>query len=154
MTTATETVREFMMALEGAQFERAKQYLAEGFSFSSWTPQPLNRDDFMTVVSGLKSAIPNLSYHFRGARELEEKEQASAEIGSVQITGKQENSLNLPPLSLPPIPQMAQTVSLPPTRWYFTLQNGQISRIAVEHVHGGDFHALLNQLGTDVRPIQ
>lgn len=154
MTTATETVRDFMMALESAQFATAKGYLADGFTFSGWTPGPLNRDDFMTVLSGLKSSMPNLSYHFRGARELEEKEQDSQEIGSVQITGTQENALNLPPLSLPPIPQMANTVSLPPTHWYFTLQNGLISRINVEHVHEGDFHALLNQLGTDVRPIQ
>lgn len=154
MTTATETVRDFMMALEGAQFATAKEYLAESFTFGGWTPQPLNREDFITVMSGLKSALPNLSYHFRGARELEEKEQESAETGSVQITGKQENALNLPPLSLPPIPQMANSVALPPTRWYFTLQNQLIARITVEHVHGGDFHALLNQLGTDVRPIQ
>jgi len=154
MTAATETVRDFMMALEAGQFDRAKGYLADSFTFSGWTPGPLNREDFMTVMSGLKSSMPNLSYHFHGARELEEKEQDNQEIGNVQITGKQENALNLPPLSLPPIPQMAQTVSLPPTHWYFTLQNNLISRINVEHVHDGDFHALLNQLGTDVRPIQ
>ena len=154
MTTATETVQAFMQAVEGAQFDTAKGYLADSFTFSGWTPGPLNRDDFITVLSGLKSSMPGLSYHFRGSRELDEKEQESQEVGSVQITGKQENALNLPPLSLPPIPQMAQTVSLPPTHWYFTLQNNLISRINVEHVHGGDFHALLNQLGTDVRPIQ
>lgn len=154
MATATETVQAFMRALEAAQFDSAKGYLAEGFTFSGWTPGPLNRDDFMTVMSGLKSAMPNLSYHFHGARELEEKEQDNEEIGSVQISGTQENSLNLPPLSLPPIPQMAHSVSLPPTHWYFTLQNGRISRINVERVHDGDVHALLNQLGTDVRPEQ
>ncbi|MEO8970920.1 MAG: hypothetical protein ABI406_04875 [Ktedonobacteraceae bacterium] len=154
MATATETVRNFMMALEAAQFDTAKGYLADSFTFSGWTPGPLNRDDFMTVMSGLKSSMPNLSYHFHGARELEKQEQDSQEIGSVQISGTQENSLNLPPLSLPPIPQMAHTVSLPPTHWYFTLQNGLISLINVERVQGGDVHALLNQLGTDVRPEQ
>lgn len=154
MAAATETVRAFMMALEGEQFDTAKGYLANSFTFGGWTPGPLNRDDFMTVMSGLKSAMPNLSYHFRGARELEEQEQDSQEIGSVQISGTQENALNLPPLSLPPIPQMAHSIALPPTHWYFTLQNGLISRINVEHVQGGDIHALLNQLGTDVRPLQ
>lgn len=154
MTAATETVQAFMLAVEGAQFDTAKGYLADSFTFSGWTPGPLHRDDFITVLSGLKSSMPGLSYHFRGSRELDEKEQDSQEVGIVQITGKQENSLNLPPLSLPPIPQMAGIVSLPPTHWYFTLQNNLISLINVEHVHGGDFHALLNQLGTDVRPIQ
>jgi hypothetical protein len=154
MATATETVRDFMMALESAQFDTAKGYLADSFTFSGWTPGPLHRDDFITVMSGLKYAMPNLSYHFQGARELEEQEQDSQEVGSVQITGRQENTMNLPPLSLPPIPQMANTVSLAPTHWYFTLQNGQISRINVERVHDGDFHTLLNQLGTDVRPEQ
>src|SRR5579863_4673692 len=154
MTAATETVLAFMQAVEGSQFDTAKSYLADSFTFSGWTPGPLNRDDFIAVLSGLKSSMPGLSYHFRSSRELDEKEQDTQEVGSVQITGRQENALNLPPLSLPPIPQMANTVSLPPTRWYFTLQNNLISRINVEHVHGGDFHALLNQLGTDVRPIQ
>ncbi len=154
MTAATETVRDFMTALEAAQFATAKEYLADSFTFSGWTPGPLNRDDFMTVTSGLKSSMPNLSYHFHGARELEAKEQDSEGIGNVQISGTQENSLNLPPLSLPPIPQMAHTVSLPPTHWYFTLQNNLIARITVEHVQDGDIHALLNQLGTDVRPEQ
>ena len=154
MTAATETVQAFMLAVEEAQFDRAKGYLADTFTFSGWTPGPLYRDDFITLISNLKFAMPGLLYNFRGSRELDEKEQDSQEVGTVQITGEQENSLNLPPLSLPPIPQMAQTVSLPPTRWYFTLQDNLISLINVEHVPGGDFYALLKQLGTDVRPIQ
>ena len=154
MTAATETVQAFMQAVEGGQFETAKGYLADTFTFSGWAVGQLNRDDLITVLSGLKASMPNLTYNFRGSRELDEKEQDSQEVGTVQINGRQENALNLPPLSLPPIPQMAGTVSLPPTRWYFTLQNNLIARINVEHVQGGDFHALLNQLGTDVRPIQ
>jgi hypothetical protein len=154
MTATTETVLAFMLAVEGGQFDTAKGYLVDTFTLSGWTPGPLNRDDFITLISNLKFAMPGLSYNFHGSRELDEKEQGSQEVGMVQISGKQENSLNLPPLSLPPIPQMAQTVSLPPTRWYFTVQDNLISSIYVEHVHDGDFYALLNQLGTDVRPIQ
>ena len=154
MTVATETVQAFMQALEATQFDTAAGYLADSFTFSGWTPGTMNKDDFMTVMSGLKSSMPNMSYHFRDLRATDQPEQDSRATGIVQIIGHQENSLNLPPLSLPIVPQMAHTVSLPPTPWHFIIQNNRITAINVERVPGGDIHALLNQLGTDVRPEQ
>ncbi|MFL5625452.1 MAG: hypothetical protein ACJ788_07625 [Ktedonobacteraceae bacterium] len=153
--SAIDTVRDFMLALEARDFEKASRYLAEDFIFSGWTPQPLDREQFISVMGGLKAGIPNLTYHFhteRGGRDLLE---LNTQVrGVVQLTGHQANAFNLPPLSLPPIPQMGKTISLPEERWNYTVQNDQIMQIAVERVAGGGIQGLLQQLGIDAPIIQ
>jgi len=69
------------------------------------------------------------------------------------MTGHQTDSFILPPLGMPPIPQMAGTVSLPEEQWDYTLENGKIVRIVVGHVSGGGIQGLLHQIGVDL-PIE
>src|SRR2546429_87902 len=73
---------------------------------------------------------------------------------AIQMTGTQTDAFILPPLGLPPIPQMARTVSLPEEHWNYTLQNSKIARIAVQRMPGGGIQGLLHQLGIDVPIIQ
>jgi hypothetical protein len=70
------------------------------------------------------------------------------------MTGTQTDGFILPPLGLPPIPQMARTVSLPEEHWNYTLQNGKIAQITVQRVPGGGIQGLLHQLGIDMPIIQ
>lgn len=154
MTIATDTVTAFMLALEAGDFHKATTYLSENFSFTGWTPQPLDKTQFITVMSGLKTGMPNLMYNFRDLHEEVERDEHSIEKGIVQMSGKQANSFNLPPLSLPIIPQMDGTVSLPEEHWSFTLEGNTIVLIHVQRVPGGGIQGVIHQLGIDVEPIQ
>ncbi|HYL44643.1 MAG TPA: nuclear transport factor 2 family protein [Ktedonobacteraceae bacterium] len=152
---ALDTVRTFMLALEARDFAKASTYLAEDFIFSGWTPQPLDREQFITVMSGLKAGIPNLTYHFHTEHKGRDLLELDTQVrGAVQITGNQTDSFILPPLGLPPIPQMARAVSLPEEHWNYTVQKDQIAQISVERVAGGGIQGLLQQLGIDAPIIQ
>ena len=149
-----DIVNDFMVALESKDFDTAASYLSDDFVFSGWTPQPLDKDQFITVMGELKAGIPNLSYHFHTVRDVQDLVQESNVKAAIQMTGTQTDGFILPPLGLPPIPQMARTVSLPEEQWSYTLQDGKIVRIMVHRVPGGGIQGLLQQLGIDVPIIQ
>ena len=151
---AEDVVKDFMVALEAKEFDGAASNLSDRFVFSGWTPQPLDKGQFIEVMEGLKEGIPNLSYHFHTVKDVRDREQESSVKAAIQITGTQTDGFILPPLGLPPIPQTARTVSLPEERWDYTLENGKIVRISVQRVPGGGIAGLLHQLGIDIEIIQ
>ena len=152
--SAEDTVKDFMIALEAKDFDTAASYLSDDFVFSGWTPQPLDKDQFLTVMRELKAGLPNLSYHFHTVKDVHDLEQEDSVKAAIQITGTQTEGFILPPLGLPPIPQMARTVSLPEEVWSYTLQGGKIARIMVHRVPGGGIQGLLHQLDIHVPIIQ
>ena len=153
---AEELVTSFMTSLEAKDFDTASTYLADNFIFSGWTPQPLATEQFLTVMSGLKEGIPNLAYHFHtihDRRDPQDTLQESYVKVTTRITGIQTDSFILPPLGMPPIPQMAGTISMPEETWSFMLANDKITRIAVGHVPDGGIQGLLHQIGIDMPVI-
>ncbi len=153
---AEELVKNFMTALEAKDYVAADAYLTSEFLFSGWTPEPLKREQFLTVMSELKEGIPNLAYHFQivhDKRDPQDKPQESYVKITTRMTGTQTDSFILPPLGLPPIPQMAGTISMPEETWNFTLADDKITRIAVSHVPDGGIQGLLHQLGVNMPVI-
>jgi hypothetical protein len=156
MTAASDIVTSFMGSLERKNFDRAASYLAEDFLIGGLTPKPLDKSAFITVVSGLAAGIPNLSYHPQDIHEIQEQLQGegSREQATIHITGHQTDSFILPPLGLPPIPQMGKSISLPEEQWDYTVKNGKIARIETGRAPDGGIKGLLHQLGTDIPIIQ
>ena len=154
MTQATELVNIFMQTLETKDHDRAASYLADDFLLNGFTPKPLGKDEFMTLMSGLQEGMPNLSYHLQDVKEVEERSEGNRVEGNVHITGVQTETFIVPPLGLPPIPQTAKPVSLPSEVWTFVVRNGAIHAIHTSKVPGGDIKGLLNQLGINVPIIQ
>ncbi|HZS78542.1 MAG TPA: nuclear transport factor 2 family protein [Ktedonobacteraceae bacterium] len=150
MTEASDIVQAFMEALETRDYERAKEYLADDFRFEGFTTTPLDRGGFLLVMKGLATGMPNMSFHFQGLNEAAERAPGSVEEGFVQITGKQTETFELIPLNFPPIPQSNNWVSLPESRWEFTVNQGKIRIISVEHKAGGGITGLLQQLGVRI----
>lgn len=154
MSIATETVNAFMQALELKDYRRAASNLADGMFFSGFTPKPLPKDQFISVMEGLTEGFPDLSYMFHGVKELDNTSEGAIVTGSVHITGTQTDSFQMPPLGIGPIPQTAQTISLPEETWEYLVRDGMIASIRVDLVPGGDMEGLLNQLGIDYPIIQ
>jgi hypothetical protein len=152
--TITEMVQAFMTALEVKDSDRAASYLSDDFIFSGFTPQPLDKSQFLKVMAELKSGMPNLVFHLHDVHEVQEKEQTVRVEATTQITGTQTAGFILPPLSLPPIPQLGESVSLPEEHWRYVIRDNKITRIIVDRVPGGGIGGLLHQLGVDVPIIQ
>ncbi len=154
MSTAIETVNAFMEALELKDYERAASNLADGMFFSGFTPKPLPKEQFIAVMSGLTEGIPNLSYMFHNAKEVDNTSEGARVTGTVHITGTQTDSFELPPLGIGPVPQTAQSISLPEETWEYLVREGMIASIRVDLVPGGDIEGLLNHLGIDYPIVQ
>lgn len=153
--SAIDTVNEFMTALEANDRKAAAKYLSNDFVFIGWTPRPLNKDDFLTVMGGLKAGIPGLAFNLHDLREERNTILGTMTVhGSIQVVGHQTDSFDLPPLSLPPIPQMGKSVSLPMENVEYHVENNQIVRWNVQRTQGGAIGELLHQLGIDVPIIQ
>ncbi|GAC1432785.1 MAG: hypothetical protein NVSMB54_29450 [Ktedonobacteraceae bacterium] len=144
-----DIVRAFLTAIENNEKEETINPLADDFLFRGWTPKPLNRTDFITTFAELKSGIPGLMFNLHNLSEQE-----NMVTGSIQIAGYQSNAFSIPPLSLPPVPQMARSISLPVEDVTFELMGDKITRWSVQHVAGGGIKGLLHQLGFDAPIIQ
>ncbi len=147
--SAIDTVRNFVTALEDNRDEEVTNALSEQFLFTGWTPKPLNKTDFLTTMKELKSGIPSLMFNLHNLAE-----QGNGVTGSIQIAGYQSDSFSIPPLSLPPVPQMARSISLPVEDVSFELEGDKILRWSVHHVAGGGISGLLHQLDIDAPIIQ
>lgn len=152
--STTETVRNFINALEANETETASNALANNFMFSGWTPQPLNKQQFLSMMAELKVGIPGLMFNLHNLDEQDDINQGAAVTGNMQIAGYQSNSFEIPTLSLPIIPQMGRSISLPVEDVTFIVQNEQIARMTVKRTPGGGMEGLLHQLGTDSPIIQ
>ena len=152
--SATETVRNFINAIEANETETASNALADNCLFTGWTPQPLNKKQFLSVISELKVGIPGLMFNLHNLDEHDDINQGAVVTGNIQIAGYQSDSFEIPTLSLPIIPQMGRSVSLPVEDVSFVVQNEQVARMIVKHTRGGGMEGLLHQLGTDSPIIQ
>lgn len=147
--TSTDIVRTFTNTLETNDLDGAARVLAGGFTFSGWTPEPLDKQHFLGVIKGLKEGIPDLKFNLQNLQGRD-----TTVTGTMRVTGYQSNSFVLPQLGLPPIPQMAGHISLPPEAISYTVVNGLIERINVQSSPGGGIRGILHQLGTDSPIVQ
>ncbi|MDQ2884998.1 MAG: nuclear transport factor 2 family protein [Chloroflexota bacterium] len=147
--TPADSVRAFISALEANEQETAADFLTDDFMATGWTPQPLDKSAFLTVIGGLKSGMPGLMFNMHNIEEDSDTINAT-----FQIAGYQTDSFNLPPLSLPPIPQMARSISMPAEDVSFTFINEKIKLMNVKPTRGGGISGLLHQLGVDAPIVQ
>jgi len=144
-----DNVRNFMNALDNNEQDQWGDYLADDFTLSGWTPKSLTKSDFLNVMAGLKEGLPGLIFNLHNVQEDGDKV-----LGTWQVVGYQTDSFNLPALGLPPIPQMARSVSLPTEDVTYIVESGHIVLIAVQPKRDGGIRGLLRQLGVEVNMIQ
>lgn len=147
MTRATDIVNAFMQALEAKEFTRAASYLSDSMVLTGFTPAPLPKKQYINIMSELAEGFPNLAYNVQRVEEVAETMGGNRVKASVQITGTQTDSFQLPSLGIGPIPQLAGAVSLPEENWEYQIEENAIVSIRVGRKPGGGIEGLLNQLG-------
>jgi hypothetical protein len=131
----------FIMALEEGNLGRVSELLTMDMVFCGPVKQPLNRLDYLAIITGLRAAIPNLKFHFYNV-EVDGRFVSM----TTQVTGS--HTFTLPAIypGMTSHPPSGLSFKLPLERMEFALEAHKIARIHVDPVPGGGFTGILEQL--------
>jgi predicted ester cyclase len=140
-----ETVQALMDAVQKGDLETAESMLADDFQFSGPIPEPLNKEAWLKMSSSLKTAFPDLDYHFRviGA-------EGDVVRTTSQLSGTHSGSLDLTGMNMGVIPATNKSFSAKLEKTKVTVKENKITSWVVEPTEGAGLKAILGQL--DVKP--
>jgi hypothetical protein len=140
-----EIVQTFITAIQSGDLDMAAQYITDDFVFEGWTPQRLNKGEFLALQSELHAAMPDYAFNLSDVDE-----QNGVVSALMQITGTQTHALSLPMFGIPLVPYTGTFVVLPQERVQFVVADDKVSQMRVETAPGGGLAGLLQQLDTEL----
>jgi predicted ester cyclase len=140
-----EIVQALLDSVQKGDFANAKSMLAEDFQFSGPVPEPINRDTWLGMSSSLKTAFPDLDYHFKVIGTDGDFVRTTS-----QLSGTHTGSFDLTNMNMGVIPATDKTFSAKPEKTKLTLKDNKITSWAVEPTDGAGLTAILDQLGVKV----
>ena len=122
-------------------FQTAKSMLTDDFQFSGAVPEPIDREAWLGMSSNLKTAFPDLNYHFKVIG-------AEGDVVRLisQLSGTHSGSLDLTNMNMGVIPATDKTFSAKHEKSKVTVKENKITAWAVEPTDGAGLMAILNQL--------
>jgi predicted ester cyclase len=137
-----ETVQALMDSIQKGDFENAKSMLADDFQFSGPIPEPINKEAWLGMSSSLKTAFPDLDYHFKiiGA-------EGDVVRSTTQLSGTHRGSFDLTNMDMGVIPATNKAFSAKLEKTKITIKENKITSWAVEPTEGAGLTAILSQLG-------
>jgi predicted ester cyclase len=144
-----ETVETLLDSIQKGDFEHVNSMLAEDFraftAFSGSVPEPINREAWLGMSTNLKTAFPDLDYHFKVIGT-----QGDVVRTTSQLSGTHNGSLDLTGMSMGVIPATDKTFVATREKTKITVKENKITSWVVEPTQGAGLMAILNQL--DVKP--
>jgi predicted ester cyclase len=137
-----EIVQAFVDSVQKGDFETAKSLLADDFQFSGPIPEPVNKEAWLAMSTGLKIAFPDLDYHFK----VIGTEGDIVRITS-QLSGTHTGPFDLTAMNMGVIPATDKTFSAQREKAKVTVKENKITSWAVELTEGAGLTAILDQLG-------
>jgi predicted ester cyclase len=136
-----EIVQALMDSVQKGDFKNAKSMLAEDFQFSGPVPEPINAEAWLGMSASLKSAFPDLDYHFKviGA-------DGDVVRSTAQLSGTHSGSFDLTGMKMGVIPATNKTFSAKLEKTKVTVREDKISSWAAEPTDGAGLMAILKQL--------
>ena len=143
-----EIVQSLMDSIQKGDFVHAKTMLADNFQFSGPIPEPINREAWLGMSASLKTAFPNLDYHFNviGA-------QGDIVKTTSQLSGTHTDSFDLTAMNMGIIPATDKDFSVKVEKTKVTVRDNKITSWAVERTDGAGLSAILDQLGVKVPTV-
>jgi len=127
VNTPIEIVENFVGALETGNQEEASGYLDDTFTFSGWTPQPLDKQSFLSLIARLKEGISGLVFNLHNLTEQEDTNVTA----SMQIIGYQTDNFLMAARGGTSLPQGTDSIATKAEDVSFTLHQGRISAMHV-----------------------
>jgi len=137
-----ETVQALMDAVQEGDFESAKTMLADDFQFRGPVPEPMNKEAWLGMSASLKTAFPDLDYHFKVIG-------ADGDIvrSTTQLSGTHSGSFDLTNMDMGVIPATNKTFSAKREKTKVTVKDNKITLWNVKPTEGAGLLAILDQLG-------
>lgn len=137
-----EIVQTLMDSIQKGDFAKAKTLLTDDFKFSGPIPEPINREAWLAMSASLKTAFPDLNYHFNITESDGDFVKATS-----QLSGTHTGSFDLTNMKMGVIPATKKAFSAKLEKTRVTVKENKISLWAVEPTEGAGLKAILGQLG-------
>jgi predicted ester cyclase len=137
-----ETVQALMDSVQKGDFENAKTMLADDFQFSGPIPEPINKEAWLGMSASLKTAFPDLDYHFRVIGT-----EGDVVKSTTQLSGTHSGSFDLTNMNMGVIPATNKAFSAKLEKTKVTVKENKITLWVVEPTEGAGLKAILGQLG-------
>ena len=143
-----ETVQALMDSIQKGDFETAKPMLADDFQFSGPVPEPINKEAWLEMSSILKTAFPDLNYHFKVIGADGDVVRAIS-----QLSGTHTGSFDLTSMQMGIIPATDKSFSAKHEKTKVTVKDNKIKAWVVEPTEGAGVKAILDQLGVAIPTV-
>lgn len=140
--TSIETVRALLTAIDQQQWDEARSYLTDDFTFGGATPQPVGADVWLGLHKELAAAMPDFRTNGSDIRE----EQGKVRL-YVSLAGTQTRTLALSIPGVPVIEPTGKRVQLPKEACEAEFRGDKIAAYTVESLPDGGIPGILAQLG-------
>lgn len=147
-----ETVQALMDSVQKGDLETAESMLADDFraftAFNGPNPEAINKEAWLRMSSSLKTAFPDLDYHFRviGA-------QGDVVRATSQLSGTHSGSFDLTGMNRGVVPATNKTFAVTREKAKITVQENKITAWIVEPTQGAGVMAILQQLEAEAPAI-
>ena len=143
-----EIVQSLMDSIQKGDFNNAKTLLADDFQFSGPIPQPINREAWLGMSASLKTAFPDLDYHFKVIGADDDIVKTTS-----QLSGTHRGSFDLTNMKMGVIPATNKTFAAKLENTKITVKENKVTSWAVEPTQGAGLKAILEQLDVKVPTV-
>lgn len=131
-----------MDAVQKGEFDLAGSMLTDNFEFRGPIPEPINKKTWLEMSVNLKTAFPDLNYHFKVIGT-----DGDIVRSTTQLSGTHTGTLDLSNISLGSTPATNIPVSVKMSKTRITVKNDMITLWVDDPVDGAGLTAILVQLG-------
>jgi predicted ester cyclase len=143
-----ETVQALLDVVQKADFENVKSMLADDFQFSGPVPEPIDKDAWLGMSSSLKTAFPDLNYHFKVIGTEGDIVRATS-----QLSGTHSGSFDLSGMNMGVIPATGKSFAAASEKTRITVKDNKITSWVTEPTQGAGLAAILEQLEVEIPTV-
>ena len=143
-----EIVQTLLDSVQKGDFVNARSLLTDDFQFSGPIPQPINREAWLGMSASLKTAFPDLDYHFKVIGADDDVVKTTS-----QLSGTHRGSFDLTNMNMGVIPATHQSFSAKVEKTKITVKENKITSWVVEPTQGAGLEAILDQLGVKLPTV-
>ena len=143
-----EIVQALMDAVQKGDLEIAESMLADEFQFSGPIPEPINKEAWLGMSSSLRTAFPDLDYHFKVIGTEGDVVRTTS-----QMSGTHTGSFDLTNMQMGVIPATNKTFVATREKTKITVKENKITAWAVEPTQGAGVMEILKQLDVEIPTV-
>jgi hypothetical protein len=140
-----ETVQALTDAIQMGDLGAAESMLADDFRFSGSIPEPINKEAWLGMSSSLRTAFPDLDYHFKVIGTVGDVVRTTS-----QLSGTHTGSFDLTNIQMGVIPATNKTFVTAREKTKITVRENKVTAWAVEPTQGAGVLEILKQLTVEV----